>query len=473
MLAFPSAPPHRTLGDYRIGEMLGAGGMSTVYAADDPARPGQRLAVKVLRPPEGAGRAKFAARFRREAQATTALHHERIVPVLDYGEQDGIPYLVLPLMAGGTLAARLAQHPGLAPLDEAARSIGEVAAALDFAHAHGIVHRDVKPGNVLLDEGGGAHLADFGIARLYDVEAETPDWTQLTTAGEILGTPSYMAPEQFQGLSAGPAADVYALGVVLYLLVTGRLPFVGDTALAIGMRHLREEPIAPRLLRPELPAAANAAILRALRKEPAERLASAGALAEAFTQGLDGRWTAENPPEGVWLGADERTTDAGPVFGPYAETRGDPPRAWRVPTRVRGSRHAAGVVVAALLLLFALALVAHGLSGRVATSAVPVATHAPTATTAPTHTAVPAPPALTSVAFAGSRVFGRAGDGTVLWTSRVDGKDGHVVAVSSIQQGVVNVRTERGVVYALRASDGAVLSRSQPPQGGGGGDGGD
>lgn len=477
MITTPSARANTVLGRYRLGEVLGAGGMSTVYAAEDAREPERRVAIKLFRPPEETGRTKFIARFRREAQTAASLHHERILPVLDHGEVDGVPYMVLPLMAGGTLAARLGEHLGPLPLDAAARYVGEVAAALDFAHAHGIVHRDIKPGNVLLDDEGGVRLADFGIARLYSGDSETLDWTQLTTEGEVVGTPAYMAPEQLQGLDVSPATDVYALGVMLYLLVTGRLPFAGETPIAIGMRHLHEEPVAPGLLRPELPAAANTAILRALRKAPAERFASAGALAEAFAEGLRGRWTAENPPEGVWLGADARTEGAQAAV--FAATEigmrgaGGPalvrPGAWPK-GRGQGQRRLVVVITAVVLLLFGLALMAHGLTGRVGVSSAPVTTHSPTSTPAPTE------PAVVSVSYAGLRIFGRAADGTVVWTDTLDGKDGHIVAISDIAQGMVYVRTSKGVVIGLRASDGALLSRtvaSQDGNGNGGGDGGD
>jgi Protein kinase domain len=494
--ASASARTHRTLGNYRLGMVLGVGGMSTVYAAEDATKPGQRLAIKVLRLPEGASQATFVARFRREAQTATALRHERILPVLDCGEQDGAPYMVLPLMSSGTLAARLAEQPGPLLLAAAARYAREVAAAVDFAHAHGVVHRDVKPSNVLLDEHDGAYLADFGIAHIYDLAAETPDWTQLTTAGEVMGTPSYMAPEQFLGVGVGPAADIYALGVMLYLLVTSRLPFLGETPLAIGLRHLYEEPVAPRLLRTELPAPANAAILRALRKEPGERFASSGALADAFAQGLDARWTAENPRGGAWVGRGECTavpapdraaTSARAIRGGHEWLTPTPGVSWnaRLPGRERagGNRRVAGVVAAVLLFLFALALAAHGPAGRTATSAAPMAMRFPTATATPVYTATPAHRmvAVVTASYAGSRIFGRTADGTVVWTYQVDGKDGRIVAVSGIEHDVMYVRTETNIVYALRASDGAVLSRLQPAQGGGGdggnggngGDGGD
>jgi serine/threonine protein kinase len=300
----------QTIAGYRLVRMLGQGGMGTVFL-------GQRLddtralvAIKVLRLPEVMvpdDRAILQTRFLREARAASSLRHAHILPVLSYGEVGGLMYMVMPFIAGGTLGARLARQPGLLPLTEIAGYVSQLASALDYAHQHGVVHRDVKPSNVLLDEQGGIYLTDFGIARLFD---NGPDgltlWrgygpTTLTNAGQIPGTPHYMAPEQINGEPAGPATDIYALGVVLYQLVTGQLPFDGGTPLAIAMKQLQEEPRPPRTLRPELPALAEAAILGALAKEPVARFATAGALAHAFVASLSNERTAALVPGAMTL----------------------------------------------------------------------------------------------------------------------------------------------------------------------------
>jgi serine/threonine-protein kinase len=294
----------REFAGYRLIGVVGTGGMSTVYrgqpidnahdARMDDAR--AESAIKVLResPRLTGSHAPFRARFYREAETVASLQHEHIMPVLDYGEWQGLPYMVMPLATGGTLATRITTEPGQFPLAVVVAYAEQLASALDYAHQHGIVHRDVKPANALLDEQGRLLLADFGIARVYEHSIRGDDATALTFPGEVVGTPSYMAPEQFQGQRVSPATDIYALGVVLYRLVTGCLPFEGETPLALGMAHLRDTPLSPWLLRPDLPVPAMVAILSALAKDPKGRFDSAGALAHAFAAGVEGRWTVEN-----------------------------------------------------------------------------------------------------------------------------------------------------------------------------------
>jgi serine/threonine protein kinase len=287
----------RTLAGYRLMRVLGMGGTSTVYlgesVADTAAPP---VAVKLLAEASvatsAAERATFRARFLRTAGVAAKLHHPHILRVLSYGEDDGLCYLTAPYLDGGTLAARMTARQeegrGPLPLSEVAAYLMQVAGALDYAHHLGVVHRDVKPANLMLDGRGELALTDFGIARLFagDGEALTrPGGEALTRTGQILGTVYYMAPEQIRGELVGPAADIYALGVVLYQLVTGRVPFAGDTPLAVAMRHLQDPPEAPHLVRRELPPPLDAVILRALAKEPSARWETAGALARAFAVG--------------------------------------------------------------------------------------------------------------------------------------------------------------------------------------------
>ena len=297
----------REFAGYRLIGVVGTGGMSTVYRGQPMVNadnlPDARRhdacaesAIKVLRESPGltGSHAPFRARFYREAETVASLQHEHIMPVLDYGEWQGLPYMVMPLATGGTLATRITTEPGQFPLAAVAAYAEQLASALDYAHQHGIVHRDVKPSNALLDEQGRLLLADFGIARLYEHAIRGDDATMLTFPGEVVGTPYYMAPEQFQGQRVGPATDIYALGVVLYRLVTGCLPFEGETPLAIGMAQLRDIPLSPWLLRPDLPGPATVAILSALAKDPKGRFDSAGDLAHAFAAGVAGHWTVEN-----------------------------------------------------------------------------------------------------------------------------------------------------------------------------------
>jgi serine/threonine-protein kinase len=287
----------RQLAGYRLLEILGRGGMSIVFLAERLDHPQERVAIKVLmlsHVPTSEEFLSFQTRFLREAQTVHQLHHEHILPVLGYGEVDDILYMIMPLITGATLAELLALKHGPLPFAEIAGYLNQLASAIDYAHQHGFLHRDIKPSNVLLDEQGEVYLVDFGIAHLFDSGLSAIDEapTSLTTTGKIYGTPAYMAPERFKGEQAEPATDIYALGILLYQLVTGQVPFKADSPLVVGMKHLNEMPLSPRSLRPDLPEPAEAAILRALAKQPADRFATASALAAAFDAGIKGQWTA-------------------------------------------------------------------------------------------------------------------------------------------------------------------------------------
>jgi serine/threonine-protein kinase len=208
-------------GRYEIKAQLGQGGMATVYHAFDP-RFERDVAIKVL-PREFLHDATFISRFEREAKTIAALEHSSIVPVHDYGEHEGQPYLVMRYMPGGSLADRI--QPGPLSLEDVAAIFGRVASALDAAHAKGIVHRDVKPSNILFDAYNEAFLSDFGIVKLTEATA------QLTGAG-FIGTPAYMAPEMARPGGVTPLIDTYALGVTLFQALTGKLPFEADPAFA-------------------------------------------------------------------------------------------------------------------------------------------------------------------------------------------------------------------------------------------------
>jgi serine/threonine-protein kinase len=227
-------------------------------------------------------RAVAAARFLREAAIVQRLSHPHILRVLAVGLVQGMPYVVTPYLPGGTLASALRHGP--LPLPETARFLAEIAAALDYAHSQGIVHGDVQPAHVLLDDSGASYLGDFGMARLVH-PASGAAWA----GGVIIGTPPYMAPEHAQGAVVGPAADIFSLSVLLYQVVTGVLPFTGRLPVDILLSVLRDAPTSPRTLRPDLPAPAEAALLQGLAKQPEDRFASAGELADAFARGLDGQ----------------------------------------------------------------------------------------------------------------------------------------------------------------------------------------
>jgi serine/threonine protein kinase len=269
MAEAPGAVDGRRLGGrYRVGALLGAGGMGEVWAARDLLldRP---VAVKVLGAAL-AGDGRAAERLRREARAAARLDHPNIARMLDLGEHDGRPYLAMELLEGESLAARIDRAAPMPPA-EAARVVAAVADALQAAHSAGVVHRDVKPGNVFLTSGGEVKVLDFGIASAAG-EADL-------TTGDLLGTAAYLAPERALGRPATPAADLYSLGVVLYQLLAGRRPFQGGSDIELAMAHVTARPVPLALVAPSTPPSLVAACEHALAKDPAARPPSAAAFA--------------------------------------------------------------------------------------------------------------------------------------------------------------------------------------------------
>ncbi len=261
---------------YRLEQEIGAGGMATVYLAED-IRHDRRVALKVLRPELAA--VIGAERFLAEIKLTANLQHPHILPLFDSGEADSFLFYVMPFVAGESLRDRLTREKQL-PVDEAIRLAGEVASALDYAHRHGVVHRDIKPENILLHDGR-ALVADFGIA----LAASKASGARMTETGMSLGTPHYMSPEQAMGEREITArSDVYALGAVLYEMLTGDPPFTGSTAQAVVARVVTESPRPLVPQRHTIPAHVEAAVLTALEKLPADRFASAAQFAEALSR---------------------------------------------------------------------------------------------------------------------------------------------------------------------------------------------
>jgi serine/threonine-protein kinase len=260
------------LGPYRILEQVGRGGMATVYKAHHAAL-ARNVAIKVL-PMHLADDDVFRERFRAEAVTIAKLRHPNILAVYDYGNESGLYYIVTEFVDGGTLADQLGKP---LPVDYAVRMLAPVASALDYAHARDVVHRDVKPSNVLVARDGTVIVSDFGLARM--LEGTLP---RLTQTGALVGTPEYMAPEQAAGESAGPAADRYALAVVAYEMLVGAVPFSADTPLATLLAHLHKPLPLPRERNPQLPPAVEEVLLRGLAKEPKDRYGTAADLVRAI-----------------------------------------------------------------------------------------------------------------------------------------------------------------------------------------------
>ena len=274
-------------GQYDIEGEIGRGGMSVVYRARDR-RLNRPVAVKVL-PPELAHDAAIRTRFTREAQMAAQLTHPHIVPIYDVGEQDGLAYFVMAIVHGGNLAALLTREPRQ-PIDEARRLLAEIADALAYAHLRGVIHRDIKPDNILLDESSGrAMVTDFGIARAMEGSS------RLTATGIAVGTPAYMSPEQALGdREVDGRSDIYSLGVLGYQMLTGRLPFSAGNAMALLLKHVSEIPRPVGELRSDAPKSIRDAVERALMKSPEDRWPTAVSMREALLSDRGGpAWRAE------------------------------------------------------------------------------------------------------------------------------------------------------------------------------------
>ena len=276
----PVDNPRVYSGRYELTHLIARGGMAQVYRAVD-LQLDRPVALKVLFPELSVDRT-FVERFRREAQAAANLSHPNIVPVFDWGEDDGSYFIVMEFIDGRALSAVLRDPTPLSAVQIATIGAG-VAAALAFAHRHGVVHRDVKPGNVLITPDGDVKVTDFGIARAVNTEES------LTQTGAVMGTAAYFSPEQAEGKGVDSRSDIYSLGVVLYEMAVGRPPFTGDSPVAVASKHVRDTPVLPRAANPAVPAALEAVIMKAMAKDPDDRYRSAEELRADLLRFADGR----------------------------------------------------------------------------------------------------------------------------------------------------------------------------------------
>ncbi len=290
---------------YELQHLIARGGMAEVFLARDLllARP---VAVKVLFP-EFAGDPNFVARFRREAQAAANLAHPNVVGVYDWGQEGATYYIVMEYVDGKSLSDIL-RSEGTPPPDAAAGIAADVAAALGFAHRNGVVHRDIKPGNIMITGTGHVKVADFGIARAIAGGTEE----NLTRTGSVMGTATYFSPEQAQGHPVDPRSDLYSLGVVMYEMATGQAPFSGDSPVAIAYKHVQERPVPPRLVNPAVPEPYEAITLKLLAKQPDDRYASAEDLRADLRRFMRGQRVSATAPARVTT----RVPAAGPTTAP-------------------------------------------------------------------------------------------------------------------------------------------------------------
>jgi eukaryotic-like serine/threonine-protein kinase len=347
----------RRLGDrYELGDVLGRGGMAEVHLGRD-VRLGRSVAVKTLRT-DLARDPTFQARFRREAQSAASLNHPAVVAVYDTGEDNvngvALPYIVMEYVDGSTLRELLQSGRKLLP-ERALEITAGICRALDYSHRQGIVHRDIKPANVMLTRNGEVKVMDFGIARAVADTAAT-----MTATSAVIGTAQYLSPEQARGERADARSDIYATGCLLYELLTGRPPFVGDSPVSVAYQHVREDPVPPSQLDPEIPPVCDAIVLKALAKNPENRYQTAGEMREDIDRALSGRPVMATPllAAGAMSGstATQRIApvDSTSVMGPPTATTQRFPGAPPEPPRSR--MWAWVLLVLGVLAVFALAL---------------------------------------------------------------------------------------------------------------------
>ena len=297
----PTQTPRVFSERYELNHLIARGGMAEVYRARDRLldRP---VALKVLFPELSVDRS-FVERFRREAQAAANLSHPNIVPVFDWGEDSGTYFIVMEFIDGRPLSSIL-KSAGPLTAERTADVGAHVAAALGYAHKHGVIHRDVKPGNVLITDDGQVKVTDFGIARAINTEES------LTQTGAVMGTATYFSPEQAEGIGVDARSDIYSLGVVMFEMATGRPPFLGETPVAVASKHVRDSPPTPRELNPAIPPTFEAIILKSMAKDPGHRYATADDLRADLLRFNEGRTVSAMGDAAALLAAQQGATQA-------------------------------------------------------------------------------------------------------------------------------------------------------------------
>ncbi|MBI3160832.1 MAG: protein kinase [Chloroflexi bacterium] len=290
----------KTLGGYQIVEQIGKGGMASIFRAFQPSLE-REVAIKVMQPYFVEQDESFQTRFRREAKAIAKLRHPNILVVIDFGEEQDYHYIVMEYVPAGTLKDHMAE--GAINLREVNTLVGQIASALDYAHGEGVVHRDIKPSNILMPKKDWALLTDFGLARMVG-------GSMLTQSGMTVGTPAYMSPEQGGGEQVDQRTDIYALGVILYEMVVGEVPYTAETPMAVVVKHIVDPLPMPRAKKPDLPEEVQRVILKALAKNPNDRYQRAGEMAEALATAVSAH--------GDWSSADHPTVKTPPPPTPAA-----------------------------------------------------------------------------------------------------------------------------------------------------------
>jgi serine/threonine protein kinase len=348
----------KVLGSCTLERLLGYGGSSAVFLAEQRS-PQRKVAVKVFlpRPNMNAQMQKsFYTRFLHEAEAASKLDHPHILAVYSYGEQDGLPYIVMPYMAGGTLTEYVLEHGPLS-LNEAQHHLQQIAAALDYAHEQGYVHCDVKPANILLDGEGNVVLSDFGIAHLMQPDLASPQQA-VKSSETLMGTPDYISPEQALGQPLDGRSDIYSLGVTLYFLLAGEPPFKADDSIAMALLHVHETPPALGLTRADITPFIDRVIGKALAKWPEDRYQTAGAFYSAFAKAVAAAANVGHAKRTGLRGKNVEKTLEDADSGEWDVIEGAPASVFVKPLQPRSSRFSPKVLSALLLLIVILGTVA-------------------------------------------------------------------------------------------------------------------